>query len=272
MKNLHGWPSSESEISKPAPSSGKTRGLPAEDAKLRMLLEQYKYTYEQMSDMLRRSPGAIQRRCADLGLKARPVRINPHGPEAVWHQEDYDRLAEGIKSGESYMSISKALGKSEKAIRGKVYYCYLTENADKVRAMMAGGNWGDGAPEPTVWQARLLSRSRAEMQTTMTMLVEALNCRIRQVGYDPALEDHWNQYWQRTTCLHWDDLKHCTADCTDCDSCAEYKKIPPQYCARCGATFYERKENTFCLQCRFDRKKQAQRHWCRVNEKRGERP
>ena len=240
---------------------------PAEDAKLRMLLEQYKYTYEQMSDMLRRSPGAIQRRCADLGLKARPVRINPHGPEAVWHQEDYDRLAEGIKSGESYMSISKALGKSEKAIRGKVYYCYLTENADKVRTMMAGGNWGDGAPEPTVWQARLLSRSRAEMQTTMTMLVEALNCRIRQVGYDPALEDHWNQYWQRTTCLHWDDLKHCTAGCTDCDSCAEYKKIPPQYCARCGATFYERKENTFCLQCRFDRKKQAQRHWCRVNAK-----
>lgn len=237
-----------------------------------MLLEQYKYTYEQMSDMLRRSPGAIQRRCADLGLKARPVRINPHGPEAVWHQEDYDRLAEGIKNGESYMSISKALGKSEKAIRGKVYYCYLTESADKVRAMMAGGNWGDGAPEPTVWQARLLSRSRVEMQTTMTMLVEALNCRIQQVGYDPALEDHWNQYWQRTTCLHWDDLKHCTAGCTDCDSCAEYKKIPPQYCARCGATFYERKENTFCLQCRFDRKKQAQRHWCRVNAKRGERP
>lgn len=146
------------------------------------------------------------------------------------------------------------------------------ENGGKVRAMMAGGNWGDGAPEPTVWQARLLSRSRAEMQTTMTMLVEALNCRIRQVGYDPALEDHWNQYWQRTTCLHWDDLKHCTAGCTDCDSCAEYKKIPPQYCARCGATFYERKENTFCLQCRFDRKKQAQRHWCRVNAKRGERP
>lgn len=206
------------------------------------------------------------------GGKWRPVRINPHGLEAVWHQEDYDRLAEGIKSGESYMSISKALGKSEKAIRGKVYYCYLTENADKVRAMMAGGNWGDGAPEPTVWQARLLSRSRAEMQTTMTMLVEALNCRIRQIGYDPALEDHWNQYWQRTTCLHWDDLKHCTAGCTDCDSCAEYKKIPPQYCARCGATFYERKENTFCLQCRFDRKKQAQRHWCRVNAKRGERP
>lgn len=99
---------------------------PAEDAKLRMLLEQYKYTYEQMSDMLRRSPGAIQRRCADLGLKARPVRINPHGPEAVWHQEDYDRLAEGIKSGESYMSISKALGKSEKAIRGKVYYSQKT--------------------------------------------------------------------------------------------------------------------------------------------------
>lgn len=157
---------------------------PAEDAKLRMLLEQYKYTYEQMSDMLRRSPGAIQRRCADLGLKARPVRINPHGPEAVWHQEDYDRLAEGIKSGESYMSISKALGKSEKAIRGKVYYCYLTENADKVRAMMAGGNWGDGAPEPTVWQARLLPRSRAEMQTTITKFFFRIptEVQLRELG------------------------------------------------------------------------------------------
>lgn len=62
---------------------------------------------------------------------------------------------------------------------------------------------------------------------------------------------------------------HCIG-CGEC--CTEYKKIPPQYCARCGATFYERKENTFCLQCRFDRKKQAQRHWCRVNAKRGERP
>lgn len=30
-------------------------------------------------------------------------------------------------------------------------------------------------------------------------------------------------------------------------------------------TFYERKENRFCAACRTARKKQAQRHWCRVN-------
>ena len=34
---------------------------------------------------------------------------------------------------------------------------------------------------------------------------------------------------------------------------------------RCGGTFYERKENRFCAACRTARKKQAQRHWCRVN-------
>lgn len=32
-----------------------------------------------------------------------------------------------------------------------------------------------------------------------------------------------------------------------------------------GGTFYERKENRFCAACRTARKKQAQRHWCRVN-------
>lgn len=188
----------------------------------------------------------------------------PKGTKRHWTAEEESLLAEswgvcGIPA------LAKKLNRSQGAIKLRASRLHLGP-------LLMGGNWGDGAPEPTVWQARLLSRSRAEMQTAMTMLVEALNCRIRQVGYDPALEDHWNQYWQRTTCLHWDDLKHCTAGCTDCDSCAEYKKIPPQYCARCGATFYERKENTFCLQCRFDRKKQAQRHWCRVNAKRGERP
>ena len=75
----------------------------------------------------------------------------------------------------------------------------------------------------------------------------------------------YDPYWQRFMCMNWDDVGGCSAGCTDCDSCTEFRRIRPQYCARCGGTFYERKENRFCAPCRTARKKQAQRHWCRVN-------
>ena len=207
--------------------------------------------------MLHRSAGAIQRRCTDLGLKNRPVKADNHGSAAVWIQEDFDKLADGIRRGDSYTLIGKALGKSEKAIRGKVYFVYLTESQDKVRAMMGDHQWGYGAPEPTVKQALCLSRTRTGVRKNLSALDSLLRYRMNELGYDP--------YWQRFMCMNWDDFDGCAAGCKDCDSCTEFRRIPPQYCARCGATFYERKENRFCSACRTARKKQAQRRWCRVN-------
>ena len=72
--------------------------------------------------------------------------------------------------------------------------------------------------------------------------------------------------------MNWDDIGGCAAGYKDCDSCSEFRRIPPQYCARCGGTFYERKENRFCSACRTARKKQAQRRWCRLNGKAGKEP
>ena len=135
---------------------------PDEDARLKMLLQQHRYGYAELSDMLRRSAGAIQRRCNDLGLKERPVKADNHGSSAAWTQTDFDVLADGIRKGNSYTAIGKALGKSEKAVRGKVYFVYLTENQDKVRAMLKDKPWGYGAPDPTVKQAVHLSRTRTE--------------------------------------------------------------------------------------------------------------
>lgn len=109
---------------------------PDEDARLKMLLQQHRYGYAELSDMLRRSAGAIQRRCNDLGLKERPVKADNHGSSAAWTQTDFDVLADGIRKGNSYTAIGKALGKSEKAVRGKVYFVYLTENQDKVSAQL----------------------------------------------------------------------------------------------------------------------------------------
>ena len=228
---------------------------PDEDARLKMLLKQHKYGYAELSDMLRRSAGAIQRRCTDLGLKERPVKAGNHGKEAAWTDEDYAILADGIRNGDSYTLIGKAIGKSEKAIRGKVYFVYLTENADKVRTMMGSHPWGYGAPEPTVRQGFHLSRTRTEVRQNLSVLDALLRKRMNDLGYDP--------YWQRFMCMNWDDVGGCSAGCADCDSCTEFIRIKPQYCARCGGTFYEREENRFCASCRMARKKRAQRKWIR---------
>ena len=133
---------------------------------------------------------------------------------------------------------------------------YLTENQDKVRAMLKDQPWGYGAPDPTVKQAVHLSRTRTETVQTLEMLCSVLRKRINDIDDNP--------YWQRLLCVSWDEIKGCDR-CENCDECTEFRRIPPQHCARCGRSFIERKENTFCPTCRLARKKKAQRHWCRVN-------
>ena len=125
---------------------------PDEDNNLIRLLKQQKYGYAELSEILRRSEGAIVRRCRDLGLKERPVRADPHRKGGSWSDEQHQILADGIRHGDSYSMIGRVIGKSEKALRGKIYFTYLTEDADKVRAMLGDGPWGHGAPEPTVRQ------------------------------------------------------------------------------------------------------------------------
>lgn len=229
----------------------------ADDSRLKMLLSQKKYTWAELSKEMNRSCGAIQRRIKDLGLKDKPIRIPCGGRQGTWTEDMFKLLADGIRSGGSYQAIGDALGISEKAVRGKVYYDYLTENADKVRSMIGDGPWGTGAPEPTVKQAVHLSRTRVEVRKSLSVLDALLRYRMNELGYDP--------YWQRFMCLNWHDIKGCSAGCDNCDDCTEFRRIPPQYCARCGTTFYEREENRFCAACRTARKKKAQRHWCRQN-------
>lgn len=228
-----------------------------EDSRLILLLKQQKYGYAELSEMLHRSAGAIQRRCQDLGIKERPIKATPHAESAKWTDADFEILADGIRHGDSYMQIGKMLGKSEKAIRGKVYFVYLTENADKVRAMMCDQCWGYGAPVPTVKQAVHLSRTRTETKAMLEQLAGVLYRRtleLKKTDYD--------HYFQRAVCMNWDELHSCcAAGCEDCDDCTEFLRIQPQYCVRCGATFFERKENRVCARCRAARKRQAYRKY-----------
>lgn len=226
---------------------------PEEDQRLQHLLKQHKYGYAELSEILRRSEGAIVRRCRDLGLKERPVRADNHGKDSVWTEDHFRILADGIRHGDSYPMIGKAIGRSEKAVRGKVYFTYLTEDADKIRSMLGDGPWGYGAPEPTVRKGFSLSRTRTEVRKNLSVLDALLRKRMNDLG--------WDEYWQRDTCQHWNAIRGCLMHCSDCDSCTKFQRIRPQYCRMCGGAFLERQEQTFCPKCRAMRKKQAQRKY-----------
>lgn len=228
-----------------------------DDSRLRALLKLHRYGYVELSEILNRSEGAIQRRCNDLGLKERPVKADNHGEAAKWTAEMLDALADGIRHGDSYQAIGRKIGKSEKAVRGKTYQTYITENADKVRVMLGNGTWGTGAPMPTVNQGAYMSGYKTDVRANLSALVGVLKYRMNELGFDP--------YFQRHMCLNWSPTDGCTAGCTNCDECTEFCRVPPQYCVRCGVTFYERAKNKYCADCRTARKKKAQRHWARVN-------
>lgn len=217
---------------------------PIEDQRLVYLLKQHKYGYVELSEMLQRSAGAIQRRCCDLELKERPVKADNH---TLWTDEDYKILADGIRAGDSYTAIGNAIGRSEKAVRGKVYNFYRTEAADMVREMLGDGSWGSGAPELTVWEAR----RKTAVKNDLSELIALLKMRRNDMGFDP--------YWQRYMCINWDKLEGCTAGCDNCDDCGQFRRIQPQYCVRCGATFFERDKQLRCPRCRDQRRRQAAR-------------
>jgi hypothetical protein len=105
----------------------------AEDKKLESLLTQQRYTYNELSILMGRTCGAIQRRVVDLGLKDRPVRADNH---AKWTREEIDTLRRMINEHANYETISEAVGKSSKAVRSIVYRLYKTENLDKARERM----------------------------------------------------------------------------------------------------------------------------------------
>lgn len=239
----------------------KDRWTSADDSRLRMLLRQKKFTYAELSNMLQRSAGAIQRRIQDLGIEERPVKISPHAESAKWTDEDFTILADGIRNGDSYLHIAQMLGRSEKTVRSKVYFIYLTENADKVRAMMGDHSWGYGAPEPTVRQAVCLSRTKTATKAMLEQLAGVLYRRTLELK-----KEDYDHYFQRAMCMNWDDLHSCcAAGCADCDSCTEFIRIQPQYCVRCGATFFERAENRVCGPCRAARRRQAFKKYRHLN-------
>lgn len=104
-----------------------------EDERLKKLLKDFKYSYDDLSRMLRRTNGAIQRRILALGLKERPLKVDNH---IKWTNDELILLEDMVESCVSYEYMSEKIGRSAKAIRGKVYSICGTENLDKAREKM----------------------------------------------------------------------------------------------------------------------------------------
>ena len=205
--------------------------------------------------MFNRTDGAIQRRINDLGLMARPVKVSNH---IKWTAEEYKQLGGMIKARYNYETMSDILGKSAKAIRGRVYDMYLTENLDNVVNLIGNGNWGDGRPKLKITHKKLNATERKSVKSDMSKFIGLLNSRMKQL-YDE------NDYWQSDICQNYS--RECLVNVSCCDECLNFVKIKPQYCNRCGITVMSREKINICDRCKVARKKQYQKKYMALKDK-----
>jgi len=95
----------------------KTPWTPEEDQLLKQLLNSYRYTYRELSIRLQRTEGAIKRRVIDLGIKARPIKMDNHNP---WTQSEVDKLRELYHKGHTPSTMANYIDRSAQAISGKI--------------------------------------------------------------------------------------------------------------------------------------------------------
>lgn len=198
--------------------------------------------------MFNRKESAIQRRLIDLKIKARPLKEE----RAPWTNEECNKLAEMIKYNYTYEMMSEVLNKSSKAIKGKVYNMYITEDIDAVKKMIGDGPWGTGRPQLNITHKKLFGEERKQVKRDITKLINILNNRMQQL-YDES------DYWQSKICQNYS--KKCMIENSCCDECTNFLRIKPQYCNRCGATVMSREKINICDRCKAQRKKQYQRKY-----------
>ena len=238
-----------------------------EDDRLKKYLSDNRYTVMELSKMINRTCGAIQRRIQDLQLETRPVKANN---QIKWTDEEWGQLAEMIKQGWNYEDMSDVLGRSTKAIRGRVFDMYLTERLDKVRAYIGDGKWGDGQPERPLRYMRVMAPEQKEVAKDQLSLFAFL--LLEAAKNKSGVREEYRDYFQKDMCMNWDDIRGCLAGESSCDYCSQFQRIQPQYCCVCGATFYERKEQKVCASCRIRRKKQAQKKYAILQGRKNRQP
>lgn len=181
----------------------------------------------------------IEKRKRDSQLPARKAQ--------KWTSEEDSRLIYLFKRGDmTHAEIGKELGRSPVAVEHRLLRLDV---------------WGTGRYiGDTRQKERKARRENFEKKALIVQLQRILLAQRNSMEF--------GEYWQKDMCMNWDDVLGCKAGCTDCDSCTEFIRIQPQYCVRCGATFFERTPNRVCAPCRAARKRQAYRKFKHLKGKR----
>lgn len=220
---------------------------------------------KQICNEVHRSAGAIYKRVELKGLE------QPRAEEKCstkWDDDEYELLEQMVLQRKHPVIIAEEMPRrSEKSIRAKIYNAFGTEDIDEAsQHLLAGEHIKEQAHyKEYIKQYRAIKKQRkmekAETDALRSNLAYVLQQRMLQLG--------WGEYWQKDTCMNWDPARGCTAGESNCDECGSFKRIPPQYCCRCGRTFFERNTETFCASCRNERLRTAQRKWARLHAKQG---
>lgn len=87
----------------------------ADDNRLRRMLKEYKYTYTDLAQELRRSEGAVKRRIITLGLTERPIRKE----NRPWTEAEEQQLIKMRDEGYGWDNIAAELNRTALCVRGK---------------------------------------------------------------------------------------------------------------------------------------------------------
>ena len=115
-----------------------------EDARLAEYIKEGKKTGGEIASLLKRSYGAVIRRCSTLGLNA-PQKLDKHAHR--WSSEETYAAIEAVLEAVPYTVIAAKMNISEKGIRGLMYRLYKTENQDKIRAIVSSCKFTKEAEE-----------------------------------------------------------------------------------------------------------------------------
>ena len=229
------------------------------DAQLQRMLAEGKSTIDDLCRALGRSAGSIYKR---IQLKELPRPKPAEKRSSEWTAEEY-AILEGLCLNAMNPSVmtDHLPRHSEKAIREKIYGAFGSEDVDAAAAEIRKGGHIQDQKHNAQYKREYyrLKKQRKQQKAEITKLANALQA-VR-------LKEQWGEYWQREICMNWNDHRGCLSGCTNCDECDKFWRIQPQYCKRCGKTFFEREEETYCAGCRQARLVAAKKKWAMLHTK-----
>jgi len=169
-------------------------------------------------------------------------RLIPQRKFQKWTQLEDLQVINLFKKGLTYAEMGKALNRSASSVEHRIHRLDV---------------WGSGRYIPEAERNAL--KEQKQKRVLIAELLFALKYKFNQLNFDG--------YFQKDMCMYWDDVRGCTKHQSNCDECIEFERIKPQYCVRCGGTFFERKKNKICARCRAMRASQARKKYAIMNRR-----